>query len=225
MTLLQNATQVRHETPVGAATRGAAAGLAATLLLSVLARVMPGMSNRPPSPPKQPPTPDEPQQVREWQAREQSPAAFQREADAEQEARRGSPGATPAGALVQPQSPGPEGLAEQFAFKVGAGLFDRDVSPYARPAGVGVHLAYGSAWGMLYGLLQASHRRRPGPFGALYGLAVWLVGPALLVPAMKLMGSPAEEPPARTAMLVAGHVAYGVAVAAAFDALEAEARQ
>ena len=87
-----------------------------------------------------------------------------------------------------------------------------------------VHLAYGSAWGMLYGLLQATYRRPPAAFGATYGLIVWLVGPAFLVPAMRLMGRPSEEPPARSAALIAGHLAYGVALATAFEALQRQTR-
>jgi uncharacterized membrane protein YagU involved in acid resistance len=110
-------------------------------------------------------------------------------------------------------------LAEQFAFKVAAGIFGQDIGPDVRLAGRVVHLAYGSAWGMLYGLLQATYRRPPAAFGATYGLAVWLVGPAFLVPAMRLMGRPSEEPPARSVALIAGHLAYGVALATTFEAL------
>jgi xanthosine utilization system XapX-like protein len=131
---------------------------------------------------------------------------------------------TLARALTLPQSPGPEGLAEQFAYKVATGVFGRDLSAHLRPAGRAVHLAYGAAWGMLYGLLQASYPRPPVPFGAAYGLVVWLVGPAFLVPAMRLIGRPSEEPVARTAALVAGHVAYGLALAATFEALRRDGR-
>ena len=223
MKFLDRATYMRMETPVGAASRGAVSGLAATLLLSVLARILPGMRNRPAVQPMVPPPADDAQDVREWQARAQSPAAFQKQAQGEVQSERArSPAMTPAGALVQPQSPGPEGLAEQFAFKVASGLFARDITPYMRPAGLAVHVTYGAAWGMLYGLLQATYRRPPGRFGALYGLVVWLVGPAFLVPAMKLMGCPTQEQPLRTATMLVGHIAYGTAVATTFEALEVE---
>ena len=189
--LLWQATTAARGTPLGAAGRGLAGGLAGALLLSVLSRVLPGL--------------------RAWRSGSEPPAA-------------GRPEVTLAGALTQAESPGPEGLAEQFAYKVGAGVFGRDISPQTRPAGRAVHLAYGAWWGMLYGLLQASFRRPPALFGAAYGLAVWLVGPAFLVPAMRLMGRPSEEPPGRTAALVAGHVAYGLALAAVFEALQRKAR-
>ena len=85
-------------------------------------------------------------------------------------------------------------------------------------------MVYGSAWGMLYGLLQASYPRPPGAFGAIYGFLVWLIGPAFLVPAMRLMGRPSEEPVGRTAALITGHLAYGVALATAFEALQRKKR-
>src|SRR5215212_6601084 len=126
---------------------------------------------------------------------------------------------TLAQALTLSQSPGPECLAEQFAFKVASGVFGRDLSSGARVAGRVIHLVYGSAWGLLYGLLQASYPRPPAAFGAIYGFMVWLIGPAFLVPAMRLMGRPSEEPVARSAALITGHLAYGVALGTAFEAL------
>jgi len=131
---------------------------------------------------------------------------------------------TLARALTISQSPGPEGLAEQFAFKVASGVFGRDLSSSARLAGRVTHVVYGSAWGMLYGLLQASYPRPPALFGALYGFLVWLIGPAFLVPSMRLMGRPSQEPAARTAALITGHLAYGLALAAAFEALQRKTR-
>jgi hypothetical protein len=40
---------------------------------------------------------------------------------------------------------------------------------------------------------------------------------------MRLMGRPDQEPPLRTTAMLAAHVAYGVAVAGTFEALEREA--
>ena len=78
----------------------------------------------------------------------------------------------------------------------------------------------GALLGLLYGLLQSSYRLPSGLVGPGYGLAVYGVGPAWLVPAMKIMGSPSEEPPLRTTMLIASHLVYGAAVAEVFQALE-----
>src|SRR4029079_1873666 len=127
-------------------------------------------------------------------------------------------------ALTISQSAGPEGWADQCAFKSASGVFGRDLSSGARLAGRVIHVVYGSAWGMLYGLLQASYARPPDAFGAIYGFLVWLIGPTFLVPAMRLMGRPSEEPVARSAALITGHLAYGVALATAFAALQRKKR-
>jgi hypothetical protein len=210
--------------PILIVARGAAAGLAATLVLSALSRVLPGLWNERPEEEKErdgkPPMPVDPEdreQVREWQARSQSPAAHQ----GPPEHRAGEPPTfTPAGALVRPQGPGPEGLAEQFAFKVASGVFDSDITPTMRPVGMATHLAYGSTWGALYGLIQGSVRGRPGLMGPLFGLLVYGIGPGWLVPRMKIMPSPREESPQRTSLLILGHVIYGTVVAETFDLLE-----
>jgi uncharacterized membrane protein YagU involved in acid resistance len=189
--LLVRATS-KGGTPIGAAGRGIAGGLAGALLLSVVSRMLPVLRTPGISVPNG------------------------RSADAFQP--------TLTRALTLSQSPGPEGLAEQFAFKVASGVFGRDLSSSSRLAGRVIHVVYGSTWGMLYGLLQASYPRPPAAFGAIYGFLVWLIGPAFLVPAMRLMGRPSEEPVARSAALVTGHLAYGVALATAFEALQRKKR-
>jgi hypothetical protein len=163
--------------------------------------------------------------VREWQKRAQSPAAYRPSA---RQHRPGQPrpgagraaSVTPAGALAQAQGPGPEGAAERFAVKLGSGLFNRDVAPYAKPAGKAVHLLYGSFWGALYGLVQASLRRSPLMAGLLHGLVVWSVGPAWLVPAMKVMRPPQQQSALTNALMIAGHIIYGQAVSQVFAALQ-----
>jgi hypothetical protein len=214
---------------------GAAAGFAASVLMSAIARVMPGMDMDPKlgsdklkgTDPPPPEDPFNPAQVREWQQHSQTPAVFGPKAARLME-RRGREGAgastAPAAALVQPQAPGPEGLAEQFAYKVASGVFNKDIAPQQRAAGIATHLAYGSAWGALFGLIQGTWRRAPAPFGALYGLIVYAVGPALVVPAMKLMRPPTEEPPLRTGVMIAGHVVYGVALAQTFASMTGRKR-
>src|SRR5205823_11536485 len=103
--------------------------------------------------------------------------------------------------------------------------FGYDISGYEHLAGEAVHFTYGGVWGVLFALLQSSYRRPPRRFGALFGLLVWLVGPALLVPAMRLLPPPTRERPARLVPMLSGHLVYGVALAAAFEALERQADQ
>jgi hypothetical protein len=221
---LGNARTEQGPTPVQVMARGAAAGLAATLVLSVLSRALPGLWNergeeRKPEKPRLPDDAEDREAVRAWQEQSQAPAAFRASAN-EPQGQDTYSAATPDVALTLPLGPGPEGLAEQFAFKVASGVFDRDISPFVRPAGMATHLTYGVAWGVLYGLLQASYRLQHRLFGPLFGLLVWAIGPAGLVPAMKIMGRPTEEPRDRTALLILGHVIYGTVAAEVFEALD-----
>lgn len=217
----RNTAELRAETPAQVMLRGAAAGLAATLVLSALSRVLPGLWNERGAPdsdqtPALPTDPFDPKAVQEWQTRSQVPALAQ----ASEEPEAGPPAIHPAGALTQPQGPGPEGLAEQFAFKLASGVFNRDISRQTRAVGMVTHLAYGSAWGVLYGCAQASHWVPPAVFGAGFGMLVYGVGPGWLVPQMGLMATPREEPRERTWMLLAGHLVYGLTVSTVFEALE-----
>lgn len=189
--LLVDSRAVHRGTPLGAAGRGIVAGLAGTVVLSLLSRVLPGMRTNHPS-------------------REREPGS--------------APAFTLAPALTIPQSPGPEGLAEQLAYKVGSGVFGVDLMVHTRIAGRAIHYTYGSAWGLIYGLFQASYPIPPALTGLMYGLLVWSVGPAMLGPRMQLLNRPSQEPPERNTSLVAGHLAYGLGTAFVFDTLQRKAR-
>ena len=181
--------------PAEAALYGLAAGLTATLLISALSRV-----------PK----------LRTYA--EQSSWVDQLPTDFEEEAEGVAP-MSPATALLQTSGPGPEGPAGLFAAKVASGLFGRDLATRTRQWGQAVHIAYGSLWGLVYGILQTTRTRRPVVSGIWHGLFVWAFGPAILVPAMKLMPAPAKAPRARAALGVAAHVMFGVTVATLFSRL------
>jgi hypothetical protein len=200
---------------------GAAAGLGATVLLSLIARIpaiRTALARSPaPSTPEPPRDPYDRAQVRAWQERSWSPAA--RQPVRVDESDRGA-GIGPATALRQPEAPGPEGLAEQFAYKVASGLFDRDIAASLTTYGRAVHAAYGTLWGVLYRLVM-SGRAAPRPIpGALYGLAIYAIGPALLLPAMRIMAPPEQERPARTSLLIAAHLVYGLALSNALALID-----
>lgn len=181
-------------TPAEATLYGLAAGLTATLLISTVSRI-----------PK----------LRRY-AEQSSWATGSNTVEAEENF--GDP-MSPAMALVQSSGPGPEGPAGLFAAKVASGLFGQDLATRTRRWGTAVHLIYGSLWGFLYGILQTRRTRRPGIAGIAHGLFVWTFGPALLVPAMKLMPSPAKAPRPQTAFVVGAHVLYGLTVATMFNRL------
>ena len=217
--------------------RGAAAGFAGTLLLSAVARLVPSLrsawsaawnarngSERHGTPgqdfkaavAQQPPEPaaaTEPERQNPFA--ERAPAAH--------------PGAeavaamTPAHALTMASGPSPEGAAERFALKLASGLFGRDIGSLVRPAGLAVHVLYGSFWGVVYAVFQSGLQWTPGLAGLLHGLGVWTVGPGWLVPAMRVMRHPDEQPLETNASMVAGHLLYGLAVSRVFESLARKA--
>ena len=185
--------------PAEAAIYGLAAGLTATLLISAVSRI---------------PRLRKFAERSSWTDRSMSVSGQDWEAELEAT----SP-MSPATALVQASGPGPEGPAGLFAAKVASGLFGRDLATRTQPWGRAVHLVYGSVWGIVYGILQTRRRRRPALAGAAHGLFVWAFGPALLVPAMKLMPPPNKTPRAQSVFVVAAHALYGVTVATMFSRL------
>jgi hypothetical protein len=78
----------------------------------------------------------------------------------------------------------------------------------------GMHWAYGSSWGMLYGLLAAQLEKPPNPLaaGVTFGLSVWAVS-LVELPALGVAPTPWEQSP-RALLTDAGfHLLYGLTVA------------
>lgn len=221
--MLESLTRSKESTtPLKSIGYGAAAGLAGALVLTVLARITPGLkpeSKRKKEQPQVFPADSfDEKKVIEWQDRSRSPAAYSPERSSGQVQGEHAAAVTPAGALAEAQGPGPEGAAEQFVVKLGSGLFDRDISKYSKPAGEAVHLAYGAFWGCVYGMLQGRGRRNIWLAGTAHGLFVWAFGPGSLVPAMRLMLPPTKAPKQETIPMIGGHIIYGLTVAKLFDA-------
>lgn len=82
-----------------------------------------------------------------------------------------------------------------------------------------MHVLYGTSWGAVYGLVQASRRPRAPRHGLAFGLLVW--GASLVeLPAMKLAPPVWEYPPKELAGDLGFHVVYGLSVAAAYAAID-----
>lgn len=82
-----------------------------------------------------------------------------------------------------------------------------------------MHVLYGTSWGAVYGIVQASRRPRSPRHGLAFGLAVWGVS-LVQLPAMKLAPPVWEYPPDELAADVSFHLVYGLSVAAAFAAID-----
>jgi hypothetical protein len=124
----------------------------------------------------------------------------------------------------QVQAPFLDRSTEIFVQKVATGLFGASLSGGARKtAGVAMHFVYGSFWGAVYGLIQSSFHLPAALHGLLYGLIVWLIGPVTLVPAMDIMPPPQQQPMRKALMVVGFHVAYGLGLGLTFDAFSQRA--
>lgn len=94
--------------------------------------------------------------------------------------------------------------------------------PLQRPAVAAqvVHLAFGSAWGGLYGLTAGTLPRVATLEGGLaFGMVVWLVSDDVLLPAFRLSAWPQHYPVKTHAYAVVAHAVYGAIVASTFAAL------
>ncbi len=126
----------------------------------------------------------------------------------------------------QVQAPFLDQSTELFVQKVATGLFGASLSGSARTAtGAAMHFVYGGFWGAVYGLIQASVGLPAALHGLLYGLVVWLIGPVTLVPAMGIMPPPQEQGARRALLVAAFHVAYGLALGLVFDAFTRSGRR
>jgi hypothetical protein len=107
-----------------------------------------------------------------------------------------------------------------FVQKLATGIFGASLTlRQQRMAGTAWHLVYGALWGIPYALITASIGNPAVAFGAAYGVVVWAVGPAWLVPKMRLMLPVPAQTLAVTAMILIGHIAYGLVVAAVFRSM------
>jgi len=110
-------------------------------------------------------------------------------------------------------------------------ITQRAIYGYARPgqtlamprpaATLSAHFAFGAVAGMLYAIGPVALRQEyPAALGAGYGLAVWSGSYFGWVPALRLMPHAGRQPVARNAMMIAAHVAWGLALATVLAGLE-----
>jgi len=84
----------------------------------------------------------------------------------------------------------------------------------------GMHWLYGTSWGLPFGLVAGSRRRRRSLLadGVGFGLAIWAASRGQMA-AMQLAPPPWRDPPSTLAMDLGFHLLYGAAAAVAFRAL------
>lgn len=107
----------------------------------------------------------------------------------------------------------------QVAKRIVSGVFQRPVGldQVDRLTNV-MHWAYGTAWGVGYGLLQGTLERPVVPMGLGFGSGVWAMSYAQLVP-LGIYAPPWESPPQELALDLSYHLVYGAAAAVAYELL------
>lgn len=71
------------------------------------------------------------------------------------------------------------------------------------------HFTYGALGGMLFAPFVPRQKYRATASGCLYGVAVWAASYQGWIPMLGLLKPASEHPPARNAMMIAAHLAWG----------------
>ena len=110
----------------------------------------------------------------------------------------------------------------QVGQRVAEGVFQADVSPQKHAALLAnvTHWVYGTSWGALYGAARETWRPHPLALGPAQG-GIVTVADYTLLPLMNLYEPPWRYRAKTLAKDLANHVVYGLAVAGAYQALEA----
>ena len=117
----------------------------------------------------------------------------------------------------QTMEPPPKKLVETLAEKADVELEDRQ----AQMAGMGVHMVHSAMWGALYGVVQDRMHPPSALHGLLLGGLVYAANfPSFgLLPKLGVLPPPSQQPLREAAIPAGAHVVYGLATAAAFEAL------
>jgi hypothetical protein len=106
---------------------------------------------------------------------------------------------------------GGEDATVKTAEAISRNLFEHELSESERKvAGPAVHYAYGTLVGGLYGGLAELVPVVGAGFGMPYGVALWLLGDEVAVPALELGPPPTQVPADKHADYLAAHLVYGM---------------
>ncbi|MFZ0089518.1 MAG: hypothetical protein WAL63_08430, partial [Solirubrobacteraceae bacterium] len=115
----------------------------------------------------------------------------------------------------------PSSAPEQVGRRIIEGALHRTVPRRYRGAlNQGMHILYGTSWGVPFGLIVGQRHRRPSAAtaGAALGATAWIVS-LVELPALDVSPPPWRQPPLSLASDLAFHLVYGTATAATFQAL------
>lgn len=114
-------------------------------------------------------------------------------------------------------NPPPRQIAGRVLRRVrGRGRMPR---PAFQASWLAAHFGYGSAAGVLYSLLRRLLPGRPALAGLAFGEGVWAASYLGVMPGMRLYPRPQQDTGSRTAVMIAAHAVYGIALAELFARL------
>ena len=104
----------------------------------------------------------------------------------------------------------PREIVEAIAVKAGVSraMSERDMQNAAMLA----HVGYAAATGSIFGPLVPARPARAIGAGMLFGLAVWTGSYLGWLPATGVRHSPRYDQPARTGLMISGHLVWGAAM-------------
>lgn len=120
----------------------------------------------------------------------------------------------------RPEEQKAEDPREKFVRKIASGLFEVELPDEERRTWAEIlHWQYGAFWGTVYGIVQASLWLPLWLHGLILATAVWITGPLVLMPAMKLTPPPQNQPLPQLSMGWLFHAVYGLTTAVVFGLL------
>jgi uncharacterized membrane protein YagU involved in acid resistance len=90
---------------------------------------------------------------------------------------------------------------------------------------ISAHTAFGGGMGAVFGAMRDVLPRNTAAAGALFGAGLWTAMYPLALPAVGLYPKPDDDHTPRAWAIAAGHLIYGLSLAAAFDAARPRGRR
>lgn len=122
------------------------------------------------------------------------------------------------GAIGEWKPPSPAQITANIERESGVDETPRD-DPTFTLQWLAAHLSFGTSWGVAYALARPGLPPSDVASGLLWGGAIWLLNYGLILPALRLYPSPADDRTGRMLAMIAAHAVYGVTVAKSARAL------
>lgn len=118
------------------------------------------------------------------------------------------------GAIGWWKGPSPAEITANIQQKTGVDETPRN-DPGFTPQWLAAHLSFGTGWGVAFALARPWLPASNVAAGLLWGGAIWAINYGMVLPALGLYPSPADDNKERMAAMMVAHAVYGTALAGA----------